>query len=288
MSITTNEPVSQQAMIDVLRSSLYPGAKTESIELVLAYCRVNGLDPMLKPVHIVPTSVKLPNGQWETRDVLMPGISDYRIKAARSGQYVGKSEPMFGPVITEKLGTTTVSYPQWCTITVKRMVAGIVAEFPATEYWLENYATKKRDDPSPNAMWHKRAWGQLAKCAEAQALRMAFPEFSGGAPTAEEMEGKTEGGPILEGRVEPPAPPAKPQMTPQEWADRTIARFNDALTWEAVNELCSDEALGKALGRLELAHPDLYAAVDAARQAAMDRTIDGLPLERTDAQGDVG
>jgi hypothetical protein len=38
-------------------------------------------------------------------------------------------------------------------------------------------------------MWLKRPRGQLAKCTEAQALRMAFPEFAGDA-TAEEMEGK--------------------------------------------------------------------------------------------------
>ena len=39
-------------------------------------------------------------------------------------------------------------------------------------------------------MWLKRPFGQLAKCAEAQALRKAFPEIITQQPTAEEMEGK--------------------------------------------------------------------------------------------------
>ena len=39
-------------------------------------------------------------------------------------------------------------------------------------------------------MWQKRPYGQLAKCAEAQALRKAFPEIVSQHPTAEEMEGK--------------------------------------------------------------------------------------------------
>jgi hypothetical protein len=39
-------------------------------------------------------------------------------------------------------------------------------------------------------MWQKRPYGQLAKCAEAQALRKAFPEIISQHPTAEEMEGK--------------------------------------------------------------------------------------------------
>jgi phage recombination protein Bet len=276
VSLTTT--TDRADVISVLRSSLYPGAKTESIELVLSYCRINGLDPMLKPVHIVPTSIKV-GDRWETRDVLMPGIADYRIKAARSGEYLGKSEPIFGPVVTDTIGNTKVTYPEWCKITIRRSVGGKEAEFTATEYWLENYASKKRDDPSPNAMWHKRAFGQLAKCTEAQVLRMAFPEFSGGAVTAEEMEGK-----VLEGVVEAaPAPPAKPQITAKEWTVATIARFTDAVTYEEVSALCQDEALGKALGRLEVVHPDLYAAVDKARMAAMDR-VQELPYPPADGE----
>jgi hypothetical protein len=38
-------------------------------------------------------------------------------------------------------------------------------------------------------MWARRVRGQIAKCAEAQALRKAFPELCS-LPTAEEMEGK--------------------------------------------------------------------------------------------------
>jgi phage recombination protein Bet len=181
------------AIIKVLGDSLYPGAKEASIRMVLSYCKAAGLDPMLKPVHIVPMSVKKPGGgQYDTewRDVIMPGIGHYRTQASRSGQYVGKSEPRFGEDITKKIGSLEVTFPKSCTITVYRMVSGIRCEFTATELWLENYATAGKDKPEPNAMWRKRPYGQLAKTAEAQALRMAFPELTGGANTAEEMEGK--------------------------------------------------------------------------------------------------
>jgi hypothetical protein len=122
----------------------------------------------------------------------MPGINLYRTQAARSGSFVGMSEPEFGQDHTDKIGDATITYPEWCRVTVKRLVGGVVAEFTAREFWLENYATKGGKDKSiaPNAMWTKRPRGQIAKCAAAQALRIAFPEIAS-APTAEEMDGKT-------------------------------------------------------------------------------------------------
>lgn len=180
----------------VLKNSLYPGAKEESIKLVINYCKAAGLDPMQKPVHIVPMSVstgKKGRDGWdekEMRDVVMPGIGLYRTQAARSGEYAGVTEPEFGEEVTEQLGELQISYPKWCRITVKRLLAnGAIVEFSAKELWRENYATKSNKSAEPNAMWKKRPYAQLAKCAEAQALRKAFPEF-GAQPTADEMEGK--------------------------------------------------------------------------------------------------
>jgi phage recombination protein Bet len=177
-----------------LKSSVYPGAKDESIALVMAYCRAANLDPLQKPVHIVPMSVKEGKDKdgkdhYVYRDVIMPGINLYRVQAARTRAYAGISEPEFGPAITAQLGITKITYPEWCKVTVRRIVKDKMCEFSAMEFWLENYATKARDNPTPNTMWTKRPYGQLAKCTSAQALRQGFPEITG-APTAEEMEGK--------------------------------------------------------------------------------------------------
>lgn len=183
------------AMVNTLRASLFPGAKVESVVMVIEYCRHAKLDIMLKPVHIVPMwIVDKETGQGEMRDVIMPGINSYRIKASRSG-CAGISEPEFGEDVTECIGGADTTYPKWCRVTVKRIIAGRIVEFTAKEYWKENYANSGKDKATkkvllqPNAMWSKRPYGQLAKCAEAQALRKAFPEI-GSMPTAEEMEGK--------------------------------------------------------------------------------------------------
>ncbi|WP_232964128.1 phage recombination protein Bet [Pseudomonas putida] len=179
--------MSEDALVEVLSGSLYPGAQRNSVVMVLAYCKAAQLDPMLKPVHIVPIWSK---AAGKMVDTVMPGVGLYRIQAARTGQYAGISEPEYGPSVTMNLGGVEVTFPEWCRITVRRqMTGGHVAEFTASERWLENYATAKKDTLAPNAMWLKRAYAQLAKCAEAQALRKAFPEV-GSAPTADEMEGK--------------------------------------------------------------------------------------------------
>ena len=47
------------AVRTALKSSLYPGASDASVDLVLSYCRASDLDPMTKPVHIVPMKVSV-------------------------------------------------------------------------------------------------------------------------------------------------------------------------------------------------------------------------------------
>lgn len=179
--------VDNAALIEVLRNSLYPGASIESVQMVLSYCRAADLDPMQKPVHIVPM---WNNALGKLVDQVMPGIGLYRIQASRTGQYAGVSDPDFGPDVTEEIGGLMMTYPASCKVTVRRVLpCGQVCDFSAVERWKENYATKKNNVTTPNAMWARRPYAQLAKCAEAQALRKAFPEV-GSQPTADEMEGK--------------------------------------------------------------------------------------------------
>lgn len=182
--------MNEDELVSVLFNSFYPGADIASIKMVIAYCRTAILDPMQKPVHIVP--------MWDSkssrmRDVIMPGIGLYRTQAARSGSYAGVSEPEFGPEVTENIGGMDITFPLWCKVTVSRLLPnGMIAQFTAQEFWKENYAVKggKEKSIAPNSMWKKRPCGQIAKCAQAQALRTGFPEL-GAAPTAEEMEGKS-------------------------------------------------------------------------------------------------
>ncbi len=218
------------AIRTALKTSLYPGATDESVDMVLAYCRAGALDPMTKPVHIVPMWVpeKKQGGRVISpagmRDVIMPGIELYRTKAHRTGEYAGQDEATFGPTIEEDLGGVHVRYPEWCSVSVYRLVNGNPVRYSAKAYWLESYATQKRDSDAPNAMWKKRPFGQLEKCAEALALRKACPEAVGAQPTAEEMEGR-----VIEGDVVHARAASVALVVPSELPEYSAADFTKNL-----------------------------------------------------------
>lgn len=174
----------------VLTNSIFVGAQPQSIMMAVEYCKARGLDIMKKPCHIVPMWVKdAKTNKGGMRDIIMPSITEQRITAARTGEYAGQDAAVFGEMVTIRFGNVDHVVPDFCTITVYRIVQGQKVPFTHTEYFEEACATTK--DGGLNTMWTKRKRGQLAKCAEAGALRKAFPEEIGNEYTVEEMQGKT-------------------------------------------------------------------------------------------------
>lgn len=242
--------MSDDEVIAVLSSSLYPGAKPASVRLVLNYCKAARLDPLQKPVHIVPMRVKTgEKNQWgedahEMRDTVMPGIGLYRTQAARTGLYAGQDAPVYGPMMTmqykrnitewraqpgsdrkKKFVETVdevIEFPEYIEVTIYKLVHSIRVAFTAQEFWIENYATSGgRESKAPNEVWSRRTRGQLKKCAEAQALRMAFPEAVGANPTAEEMEGRYVD--VIENEPETDGEDATKKTKPARKSDRAEA-----------------------------------------------------------------
>ncbi len=180
-----------------LVEAVFPLAKSaDSIIMALSYCKARKLDPFKRAVHIVP--------MWNSQvgsmvDTVWPGIAELRTTAFRTHKFAGMDAAEFGPMQTQtftgktKKGDTvsaTVSFPEWCRITVYRTMGGVRVSFVGPQvYWLETYGRQGTTDV-PNDMWQKRPRGQIEKVAEASALRRAFPEEIGGEYAAEEMEGQ--------------------------------------------------------------------------------------------------
>jgi len=187
---------------NTLKNSLFPGAKTESVLMVIDYCRARKLDPMKKPCHIVPMKVKdQKTGEYDWRDVVMPGIYEYRTTAMRTGNYLGHSKPEYGAVVT----VFGVEAPEWCEMTMyRRATNGARIEFPVRVYFCESCNTKFDKESKTdvaNDRWSKAPIQMLTKVTEAAGLREAFPDEFGGEATAEEMEGR--GGDVVDAQVVP-------------------------------------------------------------------------------------
>lgn len=170
----------------VIKETVYPGATDESALMVFDYCKVRNLDVLKHPVHIVPIYDSKKKCMVDT---VWQGISELRTTAMRTGQYAGCDETIYGPDITQKVGNVELTFPEWAQVTVYRMVAGQRVPFHGGKVrWLETVSTTK--DGNPNSMWKQRPYGQIEKCAEAAALRKAFPEELGNEYCAEEMGNK--------------------------------------------------------------------------------------------------
>lgn len=202
IATTTNDKMPalvKEGMMDmntwgVIKDVIFPGVKNDKvIETAIRYCKARNLDIMKKPIHIV---------KFGDSETILPGISELRTTAVRTGLYAGKDSPKFGPDITEEWNWTTtwdnkttkkhakVTFPEWVEQTVYRLVNNEKCAFIERVYWKEAYATVSRKEDAPNSMWQERPRGQLAKCGEAASLRCAFPEELGSLYAAEEIEGK--------------------------------------------------------------------------------------------------
>lgn len=170
----------------VLCETIFPSAKTsEAISMAVSYCAARNLDVFKRSVHIVPVWDSNKRQQVET---VWAGLHEIRSTAHRTNNYAGSDPVQFGPEITKKIGTTEMTFPESATFTVYRITQGQRCGYTQTVFFEEVVSTGKGGNPT--SMWQKRTKGQLAKCAEVAALRMAFPEEVGNDYIPEEMEGK--------------------------------------------------------------------------------------------------
>jgi phage recombination protein Bet len=191
-----------------LKNTLYPDASPGAIQGVLRLCKARNLDPMKKPFAIISFNSKGPKGPdgrdtWEKKEIIVSAVNDLRTTAMRTGQYAGCDEAVFGPEITKDFTGTkrgyggkadqpvkvSVTFPEWCQLTVYRLLGGQRMPFPGPKVYFEE-AYGAEGSGLPNPMWQDRPRGMLEKCAEAAALRRAFPEELGNEQTIEEMNGR--------------------------------------------------------------------------------------------------
>ncbi len=139
------------------------------LKLYFYDCARRGVHPLDKLIHFT---------KRQGRYTPVVSIDYMRMRAESSGVYAGSDEPVF----EEAEGDP---YPISAKVTVYKMVNGQRCPFTGKVLWKEI-----APDTSGNAgfMWKKMPLHMLAKCAEAQALRKAFPGQLHGLYEAAEMD----------------------------------------------------------------------------------------------------
>lgn len=149
-------------------------------------CDKTGLDPLARQIYCIGRFGS--DGlEWSVQTA----IDGFRVIAERSKQYAGQDEPEW---LTEKgewvpafVKALHGDHPLAARVKVyrhdwDRPMVGIAT-------WDEYAQTTRKGDLT--SMWKQRGPGQLAKCAEALALRKAFPQDLSGIYTEDEMQSQT-------------------------------------------------------------------------------------------------
>ncbi len=161
--------VLQKDQIALLKRTVAKGTTDDEFQLFLWVARKHKLDPMTRQLHCVK--------RWSTQlntevMAIQIGIDGYRSMAARYPDYGGIDEPEF-EFDEKKKGQDNPAGLVLARVRVWKK--GFDHPTVGVAFWDEY----KPDLSKPQAfMWRKMPKGQLAKCAEALALRKAYPDLA--------------------------------------------------------------------------------------------------------------
>ena len=144
-----------------------------------------GLDPFARQIYMIGRRQKQGN-QWVTKQTIQTGIDGFRLIARRACDRTKETLSISQPYYATPDGKWLDFWPfDTPPVAAKVMVKRGGGEFPAVAMFRE-YAGTTRDG-SLTRMWADKPAVMIGKCAEALALRKAFPLDLSGLYTAEEM-----------------------------------------------------------------------------------------------------
>lgn len=273
-AITAPATVFSADQVDLIKRTIAKGSTDDELQLFLHQCKRTGLDPFARQIYAIK---RWDNQQRREVMAVQTSIDGFRLIAERSGKYAGQVGPFWcgedgqwvdvwvspAPPTAAKVGVLRADFNEPC---------WGVARF-------DGYAGRKKDGGLTH-MWANMGDVMIAKCAEALALRRAFPQELSGLYTADEMAQASN-----DDREQTKGDKAEmlTKANARPVFERISAANRACPDLDAFNKLWGHDATGKALASLPADWRRTILEEKADKHAELSERVDAETGEITEA-----